>query len=115
MTPVEQKQRFPELAPELSSRRAMDFLKFFGPGAVIASVTIGSGETVWASRSGAIFGYAMFWAFSLFCLTKGVQVYTAARYMTLTGEHPMERWAALPCSRGITSPSHQMTSVVHPQ
>ncbi|MCE2438568.1 MAG: Nramp family divalent metal transporter [Candidatus Latescibacteria bacterium] len=101
MTPDEQKQRFPELAPELSSRRVMDFLKFFGPGAVIASVTIGSGETVWASRSGAIFGYAMFWAFSLFCLTKGVQVYTAARYMTLTGEHPMERWAALPGPRGL--------------
>ena len=101
MNPEEQQQRFPELAPELRSRRALDFLKFFGPGAVIASVTIGSGETVWASRSGAIFGYTMFWAFSLFCLTKGVQVYTAARYMTLTGEHPMERWATLPGPRGL--------------
>ena len=101
MNSEEEKQRFPELAPALRSRKAMDFLKFFGPGAVIASVTIGSGETVWASRSGAIFGYAMFWAFSLFCLTKGVQVYTAARYMTLTGEHPMERWATLLGPRGL--------------
>ena len=101
MNSEEEKQRFPGLAPALRSRKAMDFLKFFGPGAVIASVTIGSGETVWASRSGAIFGYAMFWAFSLFCLTKGVQVYTAARYMTLTGEHPMERWATLPGPRGL--------------
>lgn len=101
VNPEVQEQRFPELAAELRSRRVTDFLKFFGPGAVIASVTIGSGETVWASRSGAIFGYAMFWAFSLFCLTKGVQVYTAARYMTLTGEHPMERWAALPGPRGL--------------
>lgn len=97
----DQTLRFPELAPELRSRRVMDFLKFFGPGAIIASVTIGSGETVWASRSGAIFGYSMFWAFSLFCLTKGVQVYTAARYMTLTGEHPMERWACLPGPHGL--------------
>ncbi len=101
MNSEEEQQRFPELAPALRSRKAMDFLKFFGPGAVIASVTIGSGETVWASRSGAIFGYAMFWAFSLFCLTKGLQVYTAARYMTLTGEHPMERWATLPGPRGL--------------
>ncbi|MDP6037888.1 MAG: Nramp family divalent metal transporter [Candidatus Latescibacteria bacterium] len=92
---------FPELAAALRSRKVVDFLKFFGPGAIIASVTIGSGETVWASRSGAIFGYAMFWAFSLFCITKVVQVYSAARYMTLTGEHPMERWAQLPGPRGL--------------
>jgi hypothetical protein len=94
-----QKLRFPELAPELRSWRVVDLLKFFGPGAVIASVTIGSGETVWASRSSAIFGYSMFWAFSLFCLIKGIQVYTAARYMSLTGEHPIERWALLPGPR----------------
>ena len=95
------KLEFPELAAALRSRKIGDFLKFFGPGAIIASVTIGSGETVWASRSGAIFGYAMFWAFSLFCITKVVQVYSAARYMTLTGEHPMERWAQLPGPRGL--------------
>ncbi|AWT59606.1 MAG: hypothetical protein DF168_00798 [Candidatus Moanabacter tarae] len=92
----QKEKRYPQLAPELRSRKISHFLTFFGPGAIIASVTIGSGETVWASRSGAIFGYAMFWAFSLFCITKGVQVYSAARYMTLTGEHPMERWAFLP-------------------
>ncbi len=92
---------FPSLAPALTSRRVRDFLAFFGPGAIIASVTIGSGETVWASRSGAIFGYGMFWAFSLFTLTKIVQVYSAARYMTLTGEHPMARWAVLPGPKGL--------------
>ena len=95
------KLEFPAIAAALRSRKVGDFLKFFGPGAIIASVTIGSGETVWASRSGAIFGYAMFWAFSLFCITKVVQVYSAARYMTLTGEHPMERWALLPGPRGL--------------
>ena len=31
---------------------------------------------------------------------KFVQVYTAARYMTLTGEHPLERWKFLPGPRG---------------
>lgn len=96
-----EEHRYPELSPELTSKRFVDFLKFFGPGAIIASVTIGSGETVWASRSGAIFGTAMFWAFSLFTLTKIVQVYSAARYMTLTGEHPMARWAYLPGPRGL--------------
>lgn len=93
--------KYPPLAPELTSGKLRDFLVFFGPGAIIASVTIGSGETVWASRSGAIFGYAMFWAFTLFAVTKVVQVYSAARYMTLTGEHPMERWASLPGPHGL--------------
>lgn len=96
-----QSLRFRALAPQLTSRKVRDFLTFFGPGAIIASVTIGSGETVWASRSGAIFGYGMFWAFSLFTVTKIVQVYSAARYMTLTGEHPMDRWAVLPGPRGL--------------
>jgi len=71
-------------------------LKFFGPGAIIASVTIGSGETVFASRGGAIFGYTMLWCFIGGGLMKFVQVYTAARYITLTGEHPIERWKYLP-------------------
>ncbi len=68
MNPEEQERRFPELAPELRSRRVLDFLKFFGPGAAIASVTIGSGETVWASRSGAIFG-TVYGAFELYVRT----------------------------------------------
>ena len=34
-------------------------LAFFGPGAIVASLTIGSGETVFATRVGAVFGYAM--------------------------------------------------------
>ena len=60
-------------------------LRIFGPGAIIASVTIGSGETVFASRGGAVFGYALLWCFIGGGLMKFVQVYTAARYMTLTG------------------------------
>jgi hypothetical protein len=84
----------------LSGASLWTILKFFGPGAVIASVTIGSGETLFASRTGAIFGYTLMW-FVVFCaICKGVQVYTAARYMTLTGEHPMESWARLPGPRG---------------
>jgi Mn2+/Fe2+ NRAMP family transporter len=60
-----------------------------GAGVIIASVTIGSGEVVWASRSGAMFGYGMRWCFLYECVFKAIQVYTAARHMTLIGEHPM--------------------------
>jgi hypothetical protein len=74
-------------------------LKYFGPGAIIASIGIGSGETVFASRGGAMFGYTLLWAWVLGALLKWAQVYSAARYMTLTGEHPIERWAFLPGPR----------------
>ena len=92
--------RYPELSEELKARGFGAMLRIFGPGAIIASVTIGSGETVFASRGGAIFGYAMLWCFIGGGLMKLVQVYTAARYMTLTGEHPIERWKYLPGPQG---------------
>ena len=62
-------------------------------------MTIGSGEKVFASRGGAVFGYALTWCFVFGALMKCVQVYTAARYMTLTGEHPMTHWGKLPGPR----------------
>lgn len=78
----------------------LQWLRYFGPGAIIASVTIGSGETVFASRGGALFGYALLWCFLGGGAMKFVQVYTAARYMTLSGEHPIERWRYLPGPEG---------------
>src|SRR5689334_4589517 len=75
-------------------------IRLFGPGAIIASVTIASGETLFASQAGALFGYALLWIATFCAACKFVQVYTAARYMVLTGEHPMEAWAHLPGPRG---------------
>lgn len=92
--------RYPPLDDSLKKKGVLSVFAFFGPGAIIASVTIGSGETVFASRGGAIFGYALMWCFLAGGLMKFVQVYTAARYFTLTGEHPVERWAYLPGPRG---------------
>ena len=74
--------RYPELSEDMKARGFGAMLRIFGPGAIIASVTIGSGETVFASRGGAIFGYTLLWCFIGGGLMKFVQVYTAARYMT---------------------------------
>lgn len=93
-------ERFPEPPQELKRGGLFNLLKYFGPGAIIASVTIGSGETVFASRGGALFGYALLWCFVGGGIMKFVQVYSAARFMTLTGEHPMERWRYLPGPEG---------------
>ena len=87
---------YPELPDELRGGLRWGALKFFGAGAIVASVTIGSGETLFASKGGAIFGYTLLWCFLGSALMKGVQVYTGARYMVLSGQHPMTHWARLP-------------------
>jgi Mn2+/Fe2+ NRAMP family transporter len=97
----EQRINYPEVTDALKSRNIWRMLKFFGPGAIMASLTIGGGETLFASRGGAIFGYTLIWAFMLSAIMKGVQVYTGMRYITLTGEHPLERWANFPGPRAL--------------
>ena len=87
------KPLYPAPPETLECLRPGSVLRFLGPGIIIASVTIGSGELVWASRSGAIFGYGMLWCFLYAGVFKAIQVYTAARHITLTGEHPLVAWS----------------------
>ncbi len=91
---------YPELPSELSQPRFSTLFKYFGPGAIVASITIGSGETVFASRSGAVFGYSLLWLFLAAAIAKGLQIYCGSRYITLTGEHPLRSWNRLPLLRG---------------
>ena len=94
------KIKAPPLSEEIQSKKIWHMLKFFGPGAIMASLTIGSGETFFASRGGAVFSYVIIWTFVLGCFFKWVQCYTAMRYITLTGQHPMDTWAHFPGPRG---------------
>ena len=73
---------------------------FFGPGAVIASMTAGSGELLFPSRMGAMFGYRLLWIFPLVALLKWVMVYSSTRHLILSGAHPLERWDGIPGPRG---------------
>lgn len=75
-------------------------LRLFGPGAIIASVTVGTGETIFSPRLGAIFGYQVLWVILAAVIFKGLLVYTGGRHLVLTGEHPMQAWARLPGPRG---------------
>jgi hypothetical protein len=88
------------LPPALRSRNPLAWLTFFGPGAVIASLTIGSGELIFSSRGGSLFGYRLLWFFFLVLAFKWVLVYTTGRHMILTGAHPFQRWMELPGPRG---------------
>ena len=87
-TPLE----YPPLPPDLERMSLMTLVKYFGPGAIMASITIGSGETVFASRGGAVFGFSILWLFLIGGIAKGLQVYAGARHITLTGQHPLASW-----------------------
>jgi len=92
--------QYPPPPQALREKRWWKAIGFLGPGVIIASVSIGNGETVFASRGGAIFGYAILWCFFLGIFLKGTQIYSSARYMLLSGEHPMQSWTMLPGPRG---------------
>ena len=89
-------QSAPALPLALQSRNPLAWLTVFGPGAVIASLTIGSGELIFSSRGGALFGYRLLWFFLLVLLLKWALVFVTARHMVLRGAHPFQCWMELP-------------------
>ncbi len=89
-----------ELPRALSSKNPIAWFGLFGPGAVIASLTIGAGELIFSSRGGSIFGLRLLWYFALVLVFKWVLVYGVARQIILTGKHPFQRWMNIPGPRG---------------
>lgn len=85
---------------EVTISQAGGWLSIIGPGAIIASLTIGAGELVFSSRGGALFGYKLLPFFLLICALKWALVLITARHIVLTGAHPLERWCHLPGPRG---------------
>jgi Mn2+/Fe2+ NRAMP family transporter len=81
-------------------RGLLGWLTVFGPGAIIASLTIGTGELIFSSRGGAIFGYRILFLFVVISLLKWGLVVASSRHMVLTGVHPYERMFDLPGPRG---------------
>lgn len=85
---------YPEPPDKLKQRLTIGTaLAFLGPGVIIASANIGSGEMIFAARGGALFGYALIWAYVVAAFTKAALAYSMNRYTVVTGEHPMTRWA----------------------
>ncbi len=84
----------------LASRNPVAWLAVFGPGAIIASLTIGTGELIFSTRGGALFGYRILFLFVLISLLKWGLVLASARHIILTGVHPYRRMASLPGPRG---------------
>ena len=73
----------------------------FGPAAIVASVSIGAGETIVVVRAGAWAEYNLLWLVLLSCVVKGVFVtYLLGRYTAVSGEYIGHRLVKLPGPRG---------------
>lgn len=89
---------YPESPPP---PRGLGVLRTFGPGAILASATIGAGETILAVRAGAWAGYDLLWLVVVSSFTKSfVLLYLLGRYAALTGDDVPARLAELPGPRG---------------
>jgi len=85
--------RMPDAPAELQPKAgAKGLWRYMGPGLILASASIGSGEIFFSTRGGAQFGYVLLWTFVISVILKGAVVYSGARYMTLTGESLFARF-----------------------
>jgi Mn2+/Fe2+ NRAMP family transporter len=81
-------------------RGPWEWLRVFGPGAIMASLTIATGELIFSTRGGALFGYRILFVFAVISVLKWGLVLATSRHMLLTGVHPYERMLDLPGPRG---------------
>ncbi len=71
-----------------SMKKLFGLLAVFGPAAIVASASIGAGETIVVVSAGAWAGYGLLWLVLLSCVVKGVFVtYLLGRYTAVSGEH----------------------------
>ena len=84
-----------------SFKKLFGLLAVFGPAAIVASVSIGAGETIVVVSTGAWAGYGLLWLVLLSCVVKGIFVtYLLGRYTAVSGEHIGHRLVRLPGPRG---------------
>lgn len=113
-TPQVEHLTYPEPPPRLQKRLTIfSAAAFLGPGAIIASANIGSGEMIFSARGGSIFAYSLIWVFIIAAISKSAFAYSMNRYIVVTGEHPMTTWASIfPGPRGWFPVVFGMASVL---
>ena len=89
------------LAERWSPRKLWRLAAMFGPAAILASVSIGAGETIVVVQAGSWAGYDLLWLVLASVLTKGICVtYLLGRYTAVSGEAIGQRLVRLPGPRG---------------
>lgn len=88
-------------AQSFSPRKLLSALRYFGPAAVVTSLSIGAGETILVTGLGAWAGYGLLWLLILSVACKGWGVtYLVGRYTSITGRTLGEQFLLLPGPRG---------------
>jgi len=100
-TPVDIPQPTGVFNQPWSFQKLIALMAVFGPAAIVASVSIGAGETIVVVRTGAWAGYGLLWLVLLSCVVKGIFVtYFLGRYTAVSGEYIGHRLVRLPGPRG---------------
>lgn len=88
-------------AEPFSLRKFGRLLGSFGPAAVVASLSLGAGETIMVCGLGSWSEFGLLWLLVLSVLIRGVVVmYLVGRYSAVTGQSFAQRIAMLPGPRG---------------
>lgn len=88
-------------AEPFSLRKCAVLMGSFGPAAVVASLSLGAGETIMVCGLGSWSEFGLLWLLVLSVLIRGVVVmYLVGRYTAVTGQSFAQRVAALPGPRG---------------
>ncbi len=75
-----------------SLRKYIKYLSFFGPGAIVASLTIGQGQLIIGPQIGAWAGFALLWLISL-SIGSYIIAYVSCRFTMLSGINVMDLFA----------------------
>jgi hypothetical protein len=88
-------------AEPFSFRKLLRMCSFFGPAALVASLSLGAGETIMVTGLGAWSEFRLLWLLLLSVVVKGVFVtYLCGRYTAITGQPIAQRLVMLPGPRG---------------
>jgi Mn2+/Fe2+ NRAMP family transporter len=90
----------PALRRPAAWARALDRVRWIGPGLVMAATAIGASHLVLAPTAGAAFGYSLLWLMTFTHVFKYPAFDFGPRYAVATGETLLDGYARVPGPRG---------------
>ncbi len=82
------------MSPQEPPCRAVDALRFLGPGFILSAAVVGSGELIATTALGARAGYSLLWVVLASCLVKVTVQLEYGRYCIVHGRPSLQAWNA---------------------
>lgn len=90
-------------APEWAPTRLVPLLRQLGPGLIVSSIIVGSGELIVTPKLGAEVGFRLLWFMILGCLVKVFVQIEFGRYAIIRGKTMLQAMDSLPGPRLVVS------------